>query len=139
MLKLSIVAAAATMSAGLLAAPVSATVTSPLPILTPNSMPQIEQAAFNGRPHGFHRRWWGHGRGGWGWRHRGWGWRHHGWGWGGVAIGFGIGAYGAGYPYGYYGGGYASGHVQYCLNRYRSYDPRSNTFMGYDGMRHLCR
>jgi hypothetical protein len=56
-----------------------------------------------------------------------------------VAIGFGIGAYGAGYPYGYYGGGYASGHVQYCLNRYRSYDPRSNTFMGYDGMRHLCR
>ena len=29
-------------------------------------------------------------------------------------------------------------HIQYCLNRYRSYDPNSDTFMGYDGLRHPC-
>ena len=34
-----------------------------------------------------------------------------------------------------YGGG---GHVEWCTDRYRSYDPRSNTFMGYDGYRHQC-
>lgn len=35
-------------------------------------------------------------------------------------------------------GGYGNGHVEYCLSRYRSYDPRTNTFMGYDGLRHEC-
>jgi hypothetical protein len=34
------------------------------------------------------------------------------------------------------GGG--SGHVQWCLNRYRSYDPSSDTFLGFDGYRHRC-
>ena len=34
------------------------------------------------------------------------------------------------------GGG--SSHVQWCLNRYRSYDPASDTFLGYDGYRHRC-
>ena len=29
-------------------------------------------------------------------------------------------------------------HVQWCLNNYRSYDPNSDTFMGYDGYRHRC-
>lgn len=33
---------------------------------------------------------------------------------------------------------YGSGHVDWCLNRYRSYDPGSDTFMGYDGYRHRC-
>lgn len=28
--------------------------------------------------------------------------------------------------------------VQYCMNRYRSYDPRSGTYLGYDGLRHPC-
>lgn len=37
-----------------------------------------------------------------------------------------------------YGNDYGNGHVQYCLDRYRSYDPRSNTFLGYDGYRHEC-
>lgn len=37
-----------------------------------------------------------------------------------------------------YSDNYGDGHVQYCLNRYRSYDPRTNTFMGYDGYRHEC-
>lgn len=27
----------------------------------------------------------------------------------------------------------------YCESRYRSFDPRSGTFMGYDGRRHFCR
>lgn len=26
-----------------------------------------------------------------------------------------------------------------CAAKYRSYDPRSNTYMGYDGVRHRCR
>jgi hypothetical protein len=28
--------------------------------------------------------------------------------------------------------------VHWCLNRYRSYDPSSDTFLGYDGYRHRC-
>jgi len=45
---------------------------------------------------------------------------------------------GGGYPAaggGYYGGG---GGVQYCMQRYRTYDPRSGTFIGNDGRRHPC-
>lgn len=30
-------------------------------------------------------------------------------------------------------------HVEWCLSRYRSYDPRSDTFVGRDGRRHRCR
>ena len=51
--------------------------------------------------------------------------------WIGPGIGFGITV-----PYVGYGSG--SGHVQWCLNRYRSYDPASDTYMGYDGYRHRC-
>ncbi|MFA6264976.1 MAG: BA14K family protein [Pseudolabrys sp.] len=28
--------------------------------------------------------------------------------------------------------------VDYCMQRYRSYDPRSGTYVGYDGRRHRC-
>jgi hypothetical protein len=28
--------------------------------------------------------------------------------------------------------------VQYCASRFRSYDPRSGTYLGYDGYRHAC-
>lgn len=31
-----------------------------------------------------------------------------------------------------------SNSVQYCMNRFRSYDPRSGTYLGYDGYRHPC-
>jgi hypothetical protein len=31
-----------------------------------------------------------------------------------------------------------SNSVQYCASRYRSYDPRSGTYLGYDGYRHPC-
>jgi len=30
-------------------------------------------------------------------------------------------------------------HVRWCLNRYRSYNPRTNRFLGYDGRYHRCR
>jgi hypothetical protein len=53
----------------------------------------------------------------------------------------------------YYGPGYVEGpvyaapayappppgdEVAYCMRRYRSYDPASGTFLGYDGLRHPC-
>jgi hypothetical protein len=39
--------------------------------------------------------------------------------------------------YGYYGGPTAQ-HISYCESRYRSYDARYNTFVGYDGYIHQC-
>ena len=29
-------------------------------------------------------------------------------------------------------------HINWCLGRYRSYDPATNTFVGYDGRLHVC-
>ena len=74
-------------------------------------------------------------------------WRNR-WGWGG-AFALGVGpdyvgpAYGYGYdtydvPDAYAVAGAEGGHVQYCLSRYRSYDPATDTFIGYDGFRHPC-
>jgi hypothetical protein len=60
------------------------------------------------------------------------------------------GGYGQGYGYaptaGYAyapGPGYATSYedgndASYCQQRFRSYDPRSGTYMGYDGLRHSC-
>jgi hypothetical protein len=31
------------------------------------------------------------------------------------------------------------GDASYCAQRYRSYDPASGTYLGYDGLRHLCQ
>jgi hypothetical protein len=79
-------------------------------------------------------------------------WRHHG---GhhhrhhGSAVGAGIAGFAAGALIGgalasqpryyaspgYYGGSSA---VAYCERRYRSYDPASGTYLGYDGYRHPC-
>jgi hypothetical protein len=82
----------------------------------------------------------------------------------GVGLGLGVGAGlllgGAlaapyyGYGPGYYGYGYDSGYdggyvavdpgpvggdaVGYCQQRFRSYDVRSGTYLGYDGLRHPC-
>lgn len=40
---------------------------------------------------------------------------------------------------GYYqGGGSSQNHVDACYARYRSYDARTDTFLGYDGYRHRC-
>ena len=111
-------------------------------------------------------RWGGGGWGGRGWGGGGWG-GGRGWGWGvgagllgGAIIGSALAApysYGTPYGYGYgyadpgyyaapaYGApvaapGYGPGGdaVAYCSRRYRSYDPSSGTYLGYDGYRHPC-
>ena len=48
------------------------------------------------------------------------------------------------YPPGHYGPivgpGYGRGDwMSYCFSRYRSFDPATGTYMGYDGRRHVCR
>lgn len=81
---------------------------------------------------------------------------HRGWGGGafvgGLAAGALIGgAIAAPYYYGspyYYGPGYPpppvaygpppEGDVQYCMQRYRSYNPNTGTYLGNDGQRHPC-
>jgi BA14K-like protein len=83
-------------------------------------------------------------------------WRGGGWGWGpaiaGGIIGGAIvgGALAAPYGPGYYGPGYYGAPppvaygpppgdaVAYCMQRFRSYDPGSGTYLGYDGARHPC-
>jgi BA14K-like protein len=85
-------------------------------------------------------------------------WGGWGWGLGGFAAGAIIGSaivaprYYGGYPYGYYPaygyppppppvgyyGGPAGDGVAYCMQKYRSYDPNSGTFLGFDGARHPC-
>jgi len=114
---------------------------------------------WKGNRYGWNKRWKGN-RYGWNnrWNNNGWcrygrcrpynygyynGW-NNAWPWfaAGAAVGY-AGSYyynddyDDGYNGGYYGGGNA--HVQWCLNRYRSYDPASDTYMGYDGYRHRCR
>jgi hypothetical protein len=89
------------------------------------------------------------------------GWHRNGWWPGavaaGVALGGAYGYYGAPYyddSYAYYDGDYGpdygdsgvavvpaapvGGDASYCAQRYRSYDPASGTFLGYDGLRHPC-
>lgn len=85
------------------------------------------------------------------------GYRHHhrrgGGFWPGVAVGVGLGS-----TYGYYGNPYyyddsygyyddssvavappvGDDSVAYCMQRYKSYDPASGTYLGYDGQRHPC-
>jgi hypothetical protein len=69
----------------------------------------------------------------------------------GFGLGYGVGYYGGGYgngyyDNGYYGGGYTGGgygaysrrHIAWCLNRYRSYNPSSNTWVAYSGRVHQC-
>lgn len=47
--------------------------------------------------------------------------------------------YDAPYPPAYYPApGYGGNAAAYCASRYRSYDPATGTFLGYDGVRHPC-
>jgi hypothetical protein len=82
-------------------------------------------------------------------------WWRGGWGWGpgavigGLAAGAIVGGAIASSPY-YYGNPYygpppayrygppPGDAVAYCMQRYRSYDPNSGTFLGNDGHRHPC-
>lgn len=54
----------------------------------------------------------------------------------GIAIGA-AGAYASGGG-GYYNGGYGSRHVQWCMDRYQSYNPRTNTWVSYSGRVNYC-
>lgn len=81
-------------------------------------------------------------------------WRGGGWGWGAPVAGGLIagaivgGALAAPYGPGYYGPGYypppvaygppPGDAVAYCMQRFRSYDPGSGTYLGNDGYRHPC-
>ncbi len=87
-------------------------------------------------------RWYGHGwHGGW----RGGGWGYYG---GGFAAGAILGGmlaapyyYPSPYYYpapGYYEDAAPDGAVDYCMRRFRSYDPGSGTYLGNDGRRHPC-
>lgn len=83
--------------------------------------------------------------------HRG-GRRWHGGGWSGFGAGLAAGAIIGGViaaPYYYETPYYYSGPryyiedpgidaEEYCIRRYRSYDPYSGTYLGYDGYRHPC-
>jgi hypothetical protein len=95
---------------------------------------------------------------------RGGGWRGGGYrrggggGWIGPAIIGGAiigGAIAATRPYGYYDGyaygpgpgpgyvyapapAYGGGAAAYCAQRFRSWDPATGTYLGYDGLRHPC-
>ena len=105
---------------------------------------QVQWRGGYGRGHGYRGGYYGRGYYGGGYGYR------RGWDYGGAAAAAGIAglATGAilggalsqprttvieepGYAYG--GGGSA-----YCAQRYRSYDPASGTFLGYDGLRHPC-
>jgi hypothetical protein len=103
------------------------------------------QAAWRGR-HGWHGGWHPGWRRGWhrGWHRYGWGYgypyyyrRHHYWGGAAAAgiIGLAAGAI-AGSALA--AQSRASSSVAYCERRFRSYDPRSGTYLGYDGLRHPC-
>ncbi|MCA3559836.1 MAG: BA14K family protein [Aestuariivirga sp.] len=59
-----------------------------------------------------------------------WPWWSTGWN---PAAGDNYGYYG-----GYSGGGARARHVAWCQGRYRSYNVRTNTYMGYDGRKHRC-
>jgi len=39
----------------------------------------------------------------------------------------------------YLNGPGASVHIEWCLSRYRSYNPDTNMYLGYDGSYHRCR
>jgi hypothetical protein len=59
------------------------------------------------------------------------------------AIGFGIGLGAGAYYYDDYyvaprARGYGSRHVRWCLDRYRSYNPRTNTWVAYSGRVNQC-
>jgi BA14K-like protein len=88
-----------------------------------------------------------HGR--WHGRHH----RHNGWGWGGAAAAgllltaplWAGGTYAYDEPYDGYDGGYDDGAYAYsgggvarCEATFRSFDPATGTYMGYDGVRRAC-
>ena len=152
-----------TIFAGVLAA--MATPASALPVSGDTALAKVQPAAesvrYGGgfRGGGFRGGYGGRGFGGGGRGYygggRGYYGRGYGRGYGGLGYGLAAGALLGGalaYPYysgGYYNGVYDEGTVveqtdgatespEYCARRYKSYDPRSGTYFGYDGLRHPC-
>jgi hypothetical protein len=76
--------------------------------------------------------------------------RHRGFRGSAFAFGFGPSYYDYGYDYGYDDGYYGDDAYAYvapgavvadggsCAQRFRSYDPSTGTYLGYDGLRHPC-
>ena len=61
---------------------------------------------------------------------------------GGLALGAMMGAAASAPPPAYgYAPGYSGGGdwIAYCSSKYRSFDPASGTYLGYDGLRHPCQ
>jgi hypothetical protein len=140
--------AACVAAAGLAAGPAAAMPVAPAPSVSADSPNLLTQVQY--------RRWGGGWRGGY--------YRHGGWHGGGAlaagAAGLAAGAilggalaqpryydYGQAYavaPAPVYvdppstGTVYGPGDVSYCMQRFRSYDPASGTYLGYDGLRHPC-
>lgn len=85
-----------------------------------------------------------HGGGYYGHGHYGHGYYGPGWGVGAGLLGGAIigGLLAApryyGPPPGYYYGPPPGDAVSYCMQRFKSYDPGSGTYLGYDGYRHPC-
>jgi hypothetical protein len=102
--------------------------------LTPDSALRSSVAADGVQTVQWRHRHWHRGHGPhWGHRH----WRHRHYGWGPAIGGLAAGAI--------IGGAIASSQAQarsdevaYCSQRFRSYDPASGTYLGYDGLRHPC-
>jgi hypothetical protein len=72
-----------------------------------------------------------------------WKWRHrHNGGWVapfvfGSVLGYGLGS--AYYNQPYYGSGYyGDAHVQWCMDRYRTYNPATNTYFVRRGVQAVC-
>lgn len=71
-----------------------------------------------------------------GWHGGHWGHRHRGYGWGPAIGGLAAGAM--------IGSAIANSNaavgdtVSYCMSRFKSYDPASGTYLGYDGLRRPC-
>jgi hypothetical protein len=83
--------------------------------------------------------------GGWrgGWRGGGWGYYGGGFAAGAILGGMLAAPYYYPQPYyypapGYYEDAAPDGAVDYCMRRFRSFDPRSGTYLGNDGRRHPC-
>jgi hypothetical protein len=95
--------------------------------LSPAAISDAGAGVINAQWRGHHRH---HGWRGNHWRYR----RHYGWGpaIGGLAAGAIIGGAIAN------SNARANESVAYCMNRFKSYDPASGTYLGYDGNRHPC-
>jgi hypothetical protein len=114
----------------------SAEMASAATVISPKA--PIAAASIGNRASIIEARWrgggWHHGYRGYG--HRGYGWHHRGYGWGPAIGGLAAGAV--------IGGAIANSRAQaaetdaYCSQRFKSYDPSSGTYLGYDGQRHPC-